>query len=71
MIQIDAAIAAIFVTVLIALLGMAVGWGTLRERVNNNRMQIERLCEQNRQDHLLIFSKLDSIKKELNGHFKE
>uniref|UniRef100_A0A6M3J4N9 Uncharacterized protein n=1 Tax=viral metagenome TaxID=1070528 RepID=A0A6M3J4N9_9ZZZZ len=71
MIQIDAAIAAIFVTVLIALLGMAVGWGTLRERVNNNRMQIERLCEQNRQDHLLIFSKLDSIKKDLNGHFKE
>jgi len=71
MIQIDAAIVAIFVTVLIALLGLAVGWGTLRERVNNNRVQIEKSSEQNRQDHKIIFEKLDSIKKDINGHSRE
>jgi len=70
MIQIDAAIVAIFVTVLIALLGMAVGWGTLRERVSNNRKEIEKFSKQNREDHKAIFEMLNSIQRKVNGHYK-
>jgi len=75
MIQIDAPLVAIFFTILMALLAMAVAWGSLREKVKHNcqavkeqEKMIERNYQQNREDHQLIFQKLDKIL--LNGSKK-
>lgn len=72
MIQMDAPLAAIFVTILLALLGFAAAWGVLTEKVRNNRKDIESNRRENRQDHQQIFAKLDDIKKEIanNGRLK-
>lgn len=79
MIQFDAALAAIFITILLALISMGVAWGTLREKVNGNRRDImaarddlhETITQirtefkayqlNNREDHNMIFQKLDKI----------
>jgi len=79
MIQIDAPLAAIFITILLALIATGVAWGSLRERVNHNSKDIgdkaeaqEKIVSQiraefkayqlnNREDHSMIFNKLDKI----------
>ena len=79
MIEIDAALAAIFITVLLALIAMGVAWGSLREKVNGNcrdiqtekdshketitqiRAEFKAYQLNNREDHSMIFNKLDKI----------
>lgn len=67
MIEINAGMVAVFVTILLSLLGMAVAWGTLREKVKQHDKDIESNRNENRQDHKLIFQKLDDIKKEISN----
>lgn len=74
--EIDAGLVAVIITVLLAIIAMAVGWGTLRERLSNtredvdsNRRQIEKNREANTSEHRLIFTKLDDIKDRIiNGN---
>ena len=82
--QIDAGIVAIFITVLISLLGLAAAWGRLWEKVKQNRddihthknelkEEIAKLHKENKSDHQTIFSDLNEIKKEMyrrNGNSK-
>ncbi len=42
MIQFDAPMAAIFITILLSLIAMGVAWGSLRERVCHNTEDIKR-----------------------------
>lgn len=82
MIQIDTGIVAIFITILFALLGLAVGYGTLREKVKRNSLDVDRVreeskkemeqfCSENREDHGKIYNKLDEINKYIrNGYSK-
>lgn len=56
------AIITVAVTVLLAVIAMAVAWGTLRERVRTN----SDLLKHNRDDHRLIFEEL----RELNRNLK-
>jgi len=67
MIQIDSALAAIFITILLSLIGMGVAWGTLHEKVKGNSKQIEANYKQNREDHLMIFNKLNEIQRDLKN----
>ena len=75
-IEIDAGLAAVIITVLLAIIAMAVGWGTLRERLGNtredvetNQRSIEKNQEANTREHRLIFDKLDDIKDRIiNGN---
>lgn len=67
MIQIDAPLAAILITTLIALLGMAVAWGTLREKVKNNCKDIESNYKQNREDHQMLFNKMEDIQRDVRN----
>ena len=59
-------VGAIEVAVLIALLGLAAGWGTLRERVKTNREQITSDRETNREDHQQLFNKFEELMKEIS-----
>lgn len=79
MIQIDAALASIFITILIFLIGAGVAIGALRERVKSNlehNIRQDKALEDavhelrdemksneinNRQDHAMIFTKLDKL----------
>jgi predicted Holliday junction resolvase-like endonuclease len=72
---------AIFVTVLIALLGLSASLGALSQKVKsncrdieNNRKEaekdIERLHIENRQDHKDIFSKLEAMDKYIRNSRK-
>ena len=70
MIQIDAGLAAIFITILFALLGMAAAWGTLSQKVKNNYHQIDANYKQNREDHQMIFNKLSEIQHDLRNGAK-
>ncbi len=74
----DTGMIAILVTILMALLGIAVAWGALSQRVHNqditieaNRKlsehEIERLHTENREDHRLIFTKLEEINRFMQG----
>ena len=63
----DAGLAAIFITVLLALIGMGVAWGMLKERVNNNKSDILNNRMQNTTEHQQIFDKLDIIQRGING----
>jgi len=60
-VELNWAAVAIFVTILGAILGMAIAWGTLREKVRQNRIDIDNIRDQNRTDHALIFQKLDAL----------
>ena len=73
MIQIDPGIIAVIITVLFALIGLAVAWGALGQRVKihdkvieDNRKRAERDIEkvhnENREDHRQIFQELREIK---------
>lgn len=74
---IDTAAAAIFVTILLSLIGMGIAWGTLMEKVKNscddieqNRTNIELNRQENKQDHTIMFDKLNEIRDmvhNLNG----
>ena len=66
--QIDAAMIGVVVTVLLALIGMAYGYGILTQKVKSNRCDIADIWKEfksyqidNRQDHKEIFVKLDKI----------
>jgi len=67
MINLDAGLAAIFVTVLIALISMGVAWGIVSERVKNNRIDIDKSHKENKADHSLIFTKLDEINRTIKN----
>ncbi len=64
---IDAGVAAIFITVLLSLMGMAVAWGTLRERVKHNCHDITDDRKANREDHQLLFAKMEEVKEEVKN----
>ena len=66
--ELDAAIIGVVITVLLALLGFAGACGILSERVKNNRIDIDADRKQNRDDHRLIFSKLEEIRNEIRNH---
>ena len=69
MIQVDAALVAIFITILISLIGMGAAWGSLRERVKTNTEDIDANYNQNREDHQMMFKKLSEIQRDLrNGN---
>ncbi len=66
--QIDAAIIGVVVTVLLALLGLAYGYGSLTNKVKGDRYDIEEIKKSfrdyqvdNKADHALITTKLDTI----------
>lgn len=66
MIEFNAPVIAIFVVILGSLLGLAVGWGTLRERVKNNRHDIDQDRDdrkgdrkENSEAHERIYDKID------------
>ena len=66
----DSSQVAIFVTVLISLVAMGVAWGTLREKVKGNRIDLDDDRKQNREDHQRLFDKLSEINKclaKMNG----
>ena len=63
---IDTGAAAIMVVVLLALLGLAVGWGTLRERVSNIRNDVNSDREENRDDHKRMLEEVGEIRKSLS-----
>ncbi len=76
--QIDTGMAAILVTVLLALLGLAMAWGALGQKVSrhditikenreNVEKDIERLHTENREDHRQIFTKLEEIQRFMRG----
>ena len=75
-ISINWAAVAIFFTILCALIGMAVAWGTNSEKIKQNREKTEinaenirRYQDENRQDHKQIFDKLDALRDLIkNGH---
>jgi len=67
MIQIDAALAAIFITILISLIGMGIAWGTLSEKVKNNRRDIDITHRENKVDHQLIFTQLKDIERAIKN----
>lgn len=79
---IDMGMLAIFVTVLLAIIGLAAAWGALGQRVHNQDIKIEanrslsekeleRLHTENREDHRQIFTKLEEIQRFMrNGNGK-
>ena len=79
---IDTGMLAIFITISIAIIGLAAAWGALSQRVSNHGERIEanrqiaekdteRLHIENREDHRQIFAKLEEINKFMrNGNGK-
>jgi len=67
MIQVDAAVAAIFITVLLSLIAMGVAWGTLSEKVRSNRNDIDTTHKENKADHLLLFQQLKDVEKAIRN----
>jgi len=63
MIQIDTGMLGIFITVQIAIIGMAASLGALSQKVKHNKEQIDSDRKDNRDDHRQIFSKLEDINK--------
>ena len=68
MIEINAASVAVFVTILLALLCFACAWGSLNQRVKNDRHDINKIEKafsdfqtENKADHEKISGKLDTI----------
>jgi len=62
---IDTGMVAIFITILLALMGTGVAWGVLSEKVKNNRRDIDANSNLNHEEHQTIFHKLDEIKQEM------
>ena len=70
MMQIDTGMLGIFITVLLAMLGMAASLGALSQKVKHNKEQIDSDRKDsrddrkdNRDDHQQIFRKLEDINK--------
>ena len=63
----DAGTIAVLITVLLSLLGLATAWGVMIERVKNIRCDVDKERKDNREDHQLMFEKLDRIERSLNG----
>jgi len=72
MIQIDSGFVAIVVTIILALLGLAVGYGKLSEKVRRNcddveknreehKREIYNFREENSKSHEIIYNKLEAI----------
>jgi len=71
--QVDVAMVAILVTVFLAIIAVAFGYGVLTQKVKSNRIDINNVHEEfqtyrkeNKQEHHEINSKLDTIIR--NGH---
>ncbi len=80
MIEINAGLVGVFVTVLFAIIGLAVGYGTLREKVSQNRRDIdkerdnqkremEKFAKENKDEHERIYNKLDEVNKYIRNGF--
>ncbi len=80
MIEINAGLVGVFVTVLFAIIGLAVGYGTLKEKVSNNRKDIdkerdnqkremEKFAKENKDEHERIYNKLDEVNKYIRNGF--
>ena len=61
--QIDTGMLGIFITVLLAMLGMAASLGALSQKVKHNKEQIGSDRKDNRDDHQQLFRKLEDINK--------
>ena len=69
--QIDTGMLAIFVTVLITIIGLSASLGALSQKVKNHGEQISSDRKDNRDDHQQMFNKLDEINNYMrNGHPK-
>lgn len=66
MIEIDASLVAILVTILGALIGVAFGYGSLTQKVKGVVEQFKNYQKENKDDHNMINNKLDRIIQ--NGH---
>jgi hypothetical protein len=64
---VDTGMVAIFITVLLSFLGLAVAWGTLHEKVKNINEDTNLDRQQNRDDHKEILRRIDSIRSTLDG----
>ncbi len=69
-VNIDSGIVAVCVTVLLAILGLAAAWGALGQRVkqhekdiSDNRCEMDTFRKENRDDHRVIYDKLEEINK--------
>ncbi len=65
MIQFDASLAAVVITILLALLGFAGACSILSEKTKQNQENLKKFTEENREDHKLIFSKLEEIRQDI------
>ena len=61
MMQIDTGMLSIFVTVLIAVIGLAASVGALYQKVKQNKEEISSNRKDNRDDHRQMFDKLNEI----------
>lgn len=66
---------AIGITILVALLGLAVAWGSLHEKLKNQQVQLDSHKEElridradNRADHQKIMEKIDCITEGINKY---
>ena len=59
--QIDTAMLGIIITVLLAILGLAVAWGALGQKVRGHDKELTLQHNENREDHRQIFCKLEEI----------
>ncbi len=65
MVQIDTAVFAILISVVLAIIALAVAWGALGQTVKRHDKEIDKLHNENREDHRAIFNKLEEINRSL------
>jgi len=59
--MVDSSLIAIIITILLSIIGLAVAWGALGQKVKRHDKDIDRLHSENREDHRQIFNKLEEI----------
>jgi len=59
--QIDTPILAIIITVVMSIIGLAVAWGALGQKVRKHDEELDRLHNENRADHQRLFDKLEEM----------
>jgi hypothetical protein len=61
MADIDTGIIAVLVTVLLSIISLSAWLGSLSQKVKGHDKSIEKIHTENREDHHLIFTKLEEI----------
>ncbi len=61
MVQLDTAVVAIIVTILLSIIGLAAAWGSLGQKVKRHDCDLQCQRRENREDHTRIFDKLEEI----------